>query len=156
MSKKNQQHKPYVEVWGDTVDLKHLLYSSVLGIVFTLGMYLVGRTIFLNIEGLEIGLAKGYSLLVGIVGCLAAAVISAKLFKPKRSIEEKNEGASMEEILEAAGMTVEEEIAALRNLDPKLIAEMEELELWGLLALVPEDSPNYKPEYKQKLEEAKS
>lgn len=152
---KKKQHMPYTEVWGDTVDLKHLLYASLLGIALTLGMYLIGRSIFLNIEGLEVGLAKGYSLLVGIVGCFTAAVISAKLFKPKRIIEEKFENANLEEILEAAGMTVEEEIEGLRNLDPKLIAEMEEVELWGILALVPEDSPNYKPEYKQKLEEGK-
>jgi hypothetical protein len=49
-------------------------------------------------------------------------------------------------------MTMEEEVEALRNLDPKLIAEMEELELYSLLALIPEDSPNYKSEYKQKAE----
>jgi hypothetical protein len=149
---KNVTAKPYTLVWGDTVKLSHLLISSLLGIVLTLGLYLIGRNIFLNIEGLEKGLAKGYSLLVGIAGCFIAAVISAKLFKPKRVIEEKFEKSGIEEILAAADMTVEDEIEGLRNLDPKLIKEMEELELWGLLALTPEDSPNYKSEYKQKLE----
>jgi hypothetical protein len=146
--------KPYTLVWGDTVKLSHLLISSLLGVVLTLGLYIVGRSIFLNIEGLEKGLAKGYSLLVGIAGCFIAGVISAKLFKPKRVIEEKFERGSIEEILAAADMTVEEEIEGLRNLDPKLVHEMEELELWGLLALIPEDSPNYKREYRQKLEAA--
>lgn len=138
------------EVWGDTVDLKELLISSILGIVLTVGTYLIGRSIFLNIEGLDTGLAKGYSLLVGIVGCIASGVISAKLFKPKRIVEEKFENENIEDILKAAGMTVEDEINALRNVDPAIIAEMEEFELYSLLELVPEDSPNYKPEYKEK------
>ncbi|MBP1920663.1 hypothetical protein [Youngiibacter multivorans] len=138
------------EVWGDTVDLKELLISSILGIVLTVGTYLIGRSIFLKIEGLDIGLAKGYSLLVGIGGCVASGIISAKLFKPKRIVEEKFENENIEEILMAAGMTVEDEINALRNVDPAIIAEMEEFELYSLLELVPEDSPNYKPEYKEK------
>jgi hypothetical protein len=152
---KKEAKKPFTEVWGDTVKLSHLCLSSLLGIVLTLGMYLIGRRIFLNIEGLEQGLAKGYSLLVGIVGCLVAAVIAAAKFKPKRIIEEKFESGSIEEILAAAGMTVEDEREGLRNLEPNLIKEMEELELYSLLALVPEDSPNYKAEYRQKLAEAK-
>ncbi|MDR1621342.1 MAG: hypothetical protein LBS00_03080 [Synergistaceae bacterium] len=149
----NKEVKPYVEVWGDTVSLNHLLISSALGVVLTLGMYLIGRSIFLNIPNLEPGLAKGYSLLVGIVGCLTAGIISAVKFKPKRIIEEKFESSSIEDILAAAGMTVEEEIEGLRTLDSDLIKEMEEFELYGLLALIPEDSPNYKPEYKTKLKE---
>jgi len=77
------------------------------------------------------------------------------LFKPKRIVEEKFENEDIEEILKAAGMTVEDEINALRNVDPAIIAEMEEFELYSLLELVPEDSPNYKPEYKEKAKGGK-
>ena len=143
------------EVWGDTVDLKELMIASILGIALTMAMYLIGRSIFLKIDGLDVGLAKGYSLLLGIVGCIASGVISAKLFKPKRIIEEKFENENIEDILKAAGMTVEDEINALRNVDPAIIAEMEEFELYSLLELVPEDSPNYKPEYKEKAKGGK-
>jgi hypothetical protein len=143
------------EVWGDTVDLKELMIASILGIALTMAMYLIGRSIFLKIDGLDVGLAKGYSLLLGIVGCIASGVISAKLFKPKRIIEEKFENENIEDILKAAGMTVEDEINALRNVDPEIIAEMEEFELYSLLELVPEDSPNYKPEYKEKAKGGK-
>ncbi|ETA82193.1 hypothetical protein [Youngiibacter fragilis] len=143
------------EVWGDTVDLKELMIASLLGIALTMSMFLIGRNIFLRIEGLDPGLAKGYSLLIGIVGCIASGVISAKLFKPKRIVEEKFENEDIEEILKAAGMTVEDEINALRNVDPAIIAEMEEFELYSLLELVPEDSPNYKPEYKEKAKGGK-
>lgn len=136
------------EVWGDTVDLKELIMAAGIGIVLTMGMYLVGRNIFLRVEGLDRGLATGYSLLVGIVGCIASGVVSAKLFKPKRVIEEVFENENIEDILLAAGMTLEDEINALRTVDPQIIAEMEEFELYSLLELIPEDSVNYKPEYK--------
>ena len=136
------------EVWGDTVQLSQLAVAAVLGIVLTMGFYLVGRSIFWGMETIEPGLAKGYSLLVGIAGCFLSAVISAKLFKPKRHIEERADTEEIEAVLAAAGMTLEEEALALAHLDPKIIAEMEDLELYSLLALIPETSPNYKPEYR--------
>ncbi len=52
-------------------------------------------------------------------------------------------------------MTVEEEIEALSNLDSEIIKELEDLELYALLALIPEDSKNYKPEYKMKMKGGK-
>jgi hypothetical protein len=58
----------------------------------------------------------------------------------------------IEEILKAAGMTVEEEREALRTVSPEIIREMENFELYSLLALIPEDSPNYKPEYREKAQ----
>lgn len=143
-------NKPLTEVWGDTVNLKELLLASVLGIVLTLAAFLIGRSFFLQVDGLDPGLAKGYSLLVGIAGCLVSAVISANLFKPKRVVEEKFENENIEDIIRAAGMTVEEEIEALATVDPEIIAEMEDLELYALLALIPESSPNYKPIYREK------
>lgn len=50
-------------------------------------------------------------------------------------------------------MTLEEEIDALRTVSPDVIREMESFELYSLLALIPEDSPNYKPEYRLKAKE---
>lgn len=149
-----EEKKVYTEVWGDTVDVKELGIASIIGFVLTMVMFLIGRKIFTGVEGLALGLVNGYSLLVGIMGCLLSGVISAKLFKPKRIIEERFEDSSIEEILRSAGMTLEEEAAALAKVDPQIIKEMEELELYGLLSLIPEDSPNYKPIYKEKLKEA--
>lgn len=137
------------EVWGDTVNLKELLISVVLGVVFTMVFYIAGRTVFLNMGSFDESLAKGYALFVGIVGCFIAAVIAAKCFKPKRFIGELNDIGEIEEVLEYAHMTVEEEAKALAKLDSSVIREMEDLELYGLLSLIPEDSPNYRPEYKE-------
>lgn len=149
---KKQEHVgKYMEVWGDTVVPKELAASAVICVIFTMAFFLAGRTLLLGIESLDPALAKGYSLLVGIVGTFLGATICAKKFKPKRKIMVDFQEENIEDILKAAGMTVEEEREALRTVSPQVIREMEDLELYSLLALIPEDSPNYKPEYRMKL-----
>lgn len=138
------------EVWGDTVNLKELFISVVLGIVLTMAFYVAGRAFFLSMDSIDAGLAKGYALFVGIVGCFIAATISARKFKPKRFIGELNDIGDIQEVLEYAHMTVEEEAEALAKVDKGVIKELEDLELYALLALIPEGSPNYKPEYKER------
>ncbi|MCD8140605.1 MAG: hypothetical protein LUE17_12660 [Planctomycetaceae bacterium] len=142
----------YTEVWGDTVVITELLAASVICIAATMIFYFIGNSIFLGREGMETGLAKGYSLLIGILGCILSAIVCAKLYKPKRVVEERLEQEDILHVLEAAGITPEEEAEALAVADPQIIREMEELELYSLLAMIPEGSPNYKPEYKQKSE----
>lgn len=142
----------YTEVWGDTVVLKELVYACIIGVVLTMSMFLIGRKFFSRMENIDSSLANGYSLLVGVAGCILSGAISAKLFKPKRTVEERFEAEDIEDIIRAAGMTVEEEIEALSNLDSEIIKELEDLELYALLALIPEDSKNYKPEYKIKMD----
>lgn len=149
--KKEEHVGKYMEVWGDTVDPKELGISALLCIVTTMAFFLIGRSVLSGISTLDPGLAKGYSLLVGILGCFIGAAICAKMFKPKRKIMIQFEEENIEDILKASGMTMEEEIEALRTVSPEIIKEMEDLEIYSLLALIPEDSPNYKPEYKEKL-----
>ncbi len=154
MEEKNATPK-YTKVWGDLVSLKELVIASILGIAITMGMFFLGQYIFNEvIDGLDPALANGYSLLVGVSGVFVSGFISAKLFKPKRIVIDKMERQGIADVLKAAGITPEEEAAALAEASPEIIKEMEDLELYGLLALIPEDSPNYKPEYKQKLKEA--
>lgn len=149
MVEEKKTEKPLTEVWGDTVNLKELLFAVLLGIVFTMGFYLVARHFLLQIDSLEASLARGYALFVGIAGCLISSVISAKVFKPKRIISEMNKSSDIEEVLTHAGMSMEDEIDALIKLDPEIIKEMEKFSLYPLLALIPEGAPNYKPEYKE-------
>lgn len=122
-------------VWGDTVALKELFIASIIGIVLTLGGYIIGRNFFRGMENLEPGLANGYALMVGIIGCVLAGVISAVLFKPKRIIEEKFEQEDIAEVLKADGMTVEEEAAYLATVDPQILEELKDLNLTALLEL---------------------
>ena len=151
MGKKEEHIGKYMSVWGDTVVLKELAISAVICVVLTMVFFIGGRTILQGIESLETALANGYALLVGIVGTFIGAAICAKLFKPKRQIMVQFQEENIEDILKAAGMTIEEERDALRTVSPEVIREMEDLELYSLLALIPEDSSNYKPEYRQKV-----
>ena len=149
---KKQEHVgQYMEVWGDTVVPKELAASAVICVILTMVFFLAGRSVLLSIDSLDPALAKGYSLLVGIIGTFLGATICAKKFKPKRNIMIEFQEENIEDILKAAGMTVEEEQEALRHVSPQIIREMEDLELYSLLALIPEDSPNYKPEYRQRV-----
>lgn len=148
--KKNEQTGKYMEVWGDTVVPKELAVAACICVALTMAFFLGGRTLLLGIDSLNPSLAKGYSLLVGIVGTFIGTAISAKLFKPKRKIMIDFQEENIEDILKSAGMTVEEEREALRTVGPQVIREMEDLELYSLLSLIPEDCANYKPEYQMK------
>lgn len=125
----------YAELWGDRVTLKELLIAAVIGIALTMGCYLAASGYFLNNPGIEPGLAKGYSLMVGIGGCILSAAISSLFFKPKRIIIDKAEAADVAGALEAAGSTMEAEIEGIQNASPESVREMESLGLTGLLNL---------------------
>lgn len=153
MSKKKEKH--LVEVWGDTVALDELGYASLLGAILTIAFYLLGRVFLGKIGTIDPSLVKGYSLMVGIVGCLLSGFISSKLFKPKRIIEDRIKLEEIETVLANNGITLEEEIEALSKLPADVIKEMEDVGLWQLLALIPESSPNYNPEYKLRAEKQK-
>ena len=43
--KKEIKNEKYTEVWGDTVVLKELLYSCVIGVFLTMGMFFLGQKI---------------------------------------------------------------------------------------------------------------
>ncbi|MDD7463493.1 MAG: hypothetical protein SOW41_00595 [Anaerococcus sp.] len=147
---KDDNRAKYTEVWGDRVVLKELAYACLLGVVLTMAFFLIGQKIFHSMNDLEESLADGYALVVGVAGCILSGAISAKLFKPKRVIEEKVEFEEIEEIIRSAGLTIEEEAKELANADEDIIKELEDLKLYALLALIPEGSKNYKAEYKIK------
>ena len=144
-----KKEKVLTEVWGDTVNIKELAISIILGVIFTMCFYLIGRKIFMSMGTIEENLAKGYALFVGIAGCFIAAVISAKSFRPKRFVAELDSTTDIAEVLEYAHMTPEEEGEALTKVGPDVIKELEDLELYGLLALIPEGANSYKPEYRE-------
>lgn len=74
-----------LEVWGDTVDSRHLGRAIALGLVVAGSLYLAADEITPSLVD-DPTLAHSYALLVGLLGCLIAAVISAKLFAPKRTV----------------------------------------------------------------------
>jgi hypothetical protein len=128
---------PYAEVWGDTVDLKHLLASTVVGVVLTMGGYLIGLRIFSSQAGkLSEALIKGYSLMVGVAGCILTGVICAVLFPPKRVLVEKAQSVEVREALGAVGIEPADELEGLESLEPAARKELEELGLLEALSKV--------------------
>lgn len=76
-----------IEVWGDTVDTKHLSISIALGVGIASPTFLLGRRFFkATVE--DQTLAQSYALLLGLAACLLAAFIAARLFKPKRIVSQ--------------------------------------------------------------------
>ncbi|NYI77375.1 hypothetical protein [Nocardioides panzhihuensis] len=74
-----------IEVWGDTVDTRHLGASIALGAGIATPTFLLGRRLFrATVE--DQTLAQSYALLLGLGACLVAAFIAARLFKPKRIV----------------------------------------------------------------------
>ncbi|GAA4617298.1 hypothetical protein [Saccharopolyspora hordei] len=86
MTGDQQEERPYVQVWGDAVHPRHLWPAVLIGVVLGLGGLLVGEWVF---AGASPELREGYALLTGLAGCLVAAVVSAKLFPPKRVVREQ-------------------------------------------------------------------
>ena len=131
----NQSVKKFAEVWGDTLVLKELLFSAILGIALTMAGYLLGVRYFAEIKGLSKSLITGYALMTGIIGCVAAGTIASKLYKPKRTVEDMIVQEDIAAVLKAGDMTLEEETLAMTNLDSQVLSEMQELNLQALLDL---------------------
>ncbi|WP_347557814.1 hypothetical protein [Robbsia sp. KACC 23696] len=73
----------YVEVWGDTVDPRHLAWSILIGIGVSFSAFLVANAILARFVH-DLAMARAYAMLVGLGGCLIGGAICARLFKPKR------------------------------------------------------------------------
>lgn len=124
----------YADVWGDTVNLRHLASGMVIGIVISLAFYIGAlKLIQGNFPKLPVNLMTAYSLLMGIVGCIISAVVSAKLFKPKRTLnEEEFSEADRNIILDELKVDRAKEAEELKTVEPAVVAEMKSLQLYEL------------------------
>ncbi|WP_312561652.1 hypothetical protein [Anaerospora sp.] len=130
------EKKPYADVWGDTVDLKHLAIAMGIGIIISLSFYILGLNYLqVNFSKLAANLMTAYALLIGIAGCLLSAIISAKLFKPKRKLnEEEFSEADRLAVLEELKIDIDKEAEELQSVGPKVIQEMKDLQIYDLFA----------------------
>ncbi len=71
--------KELVEIWGDVVEVKSLIFSILISIVSTMGLY------FLAPNG-----DKTKALFFGLFGAVLGFGISTILIKPKRNIIKEN------------------------------------------------------------------
>lgn len=122
----------YLEVWGDTVDSRHMATSIWLGVGIATPTFLISRTVFSRTVENQT-LAGSYALLLGLAGCLVAAVIAARLFKPKRIVQESH--ATLESRQEALDAIVEQggEWTDPADLDPAVQDELRQLGLYDVL-----------------------
>jgi len=119
----------YLEVWGDTVDSRHLVGSIGLGIGIAVPIYLLADWGFDVLTGGDV-LAHSYALVAGLGACVLAAVVAARLFKPKRIVQI---GTVHTGSREAAMDAIEEEMGLLGNPDElsrSALAEVKELGLY--------------------------
>ena len=131
------------DIWGDTVNLHHLGCAMVIGLFLGSLFYVGGLKI---IEGLfpdlVASLQRAMGLIVGIVGCLLAAFISARLFPPKRTLtEESFSPESRLKILKEMGVNMKEEAELMKNMPADIIHEMKELQLYDVFAHGAETAP---------------
>lgn len=76
----------FYQVWNDSVVIKDLVIAMIINIVLTV-IFLYSAIYILSAYVTDPNIMKGYSLLIGLIGCVLGAIICMKLFKPKRVIE---------------------------------------------------------------------
>lgn len=80
-------HGRLAEVWGDIVDLGDLARAIVIGAVVSLAFYSVAGRLFAPFAAPET--ARSFAMLAGLVGCVCAGAVCARLFRPKRIMTEE-------------------------------------------------------------------
>ena len=120
--------RDYLEVWGDTVDGRHLLFSILLCVGIATPSYMLAKGLF-GQTAIEPGLASSYSLLVGLGACLVGAVVCARAFPPKRVlVEQTDEAGSRADAMDA----IEEENGPLGDPDELPAAVLREVKELGI------------------------
>ncbi|MCG7357453.1 hypothetical protein ACI2KH_24145 [Roseomonas mucosa] len=125
--------KRYAEVWGDTVDLKDLRKAVVIGGVIALACYFIaGRILAQYVATPQI--ARTYAMLFGLLGCIGAGAVCARLFAPKRDLSERaHDDAWREETLEQLASEAGG-LGRIADLPLAVQAEMKELGLYESFA----------------------
>lgn len=123
------------EVWGDTVDLRHLAWAIAIGTgISVLGFYLASRWLATVVESRQ--LAHAYAMLAGLAGCVIAGVICARAFPPKREVTEQDTSNDPEwrrEVLEELARQPGG-LGTVQDLPPAVVQELKELKLYELFA----------------------
>jgi len=125
------------EVWGDTVDSRHLLAAIAVGAACSLGAFYLAQHLLTGwVESAQ--MARAYAMLLGILGSLLGGGVSACLFKPKRHVvEHVADPAWRLQVIEEL-RTEYGGIGQLSDLPPEVRNELREL---GLERLFDEAEP---------------
>lgn len=135
MTSKDPADWRLAEVWGDTVDLRHLAWAIAIGTgISVLGFYLASRWLATVVESRQ--LAHAYAMLAGLAGCVIAGVICARAFPPKREVTEldtSNDPEWRREVLEELARQPGG-LGTVQDLPPAVVQELKELKLYELFA----------------------
>mgnify|MGYP006944714658 CR=1 FL=1 len=135
MTSKDPADWRLAEVWGDTVDLRHLAWAIAIGTgISVLGFYLTSRWLATVVESRQ--LAHAYAMLAGLAGCVIAGVICARAFPPKREVTEldtSNDPEWRREVLEELARQPGG-LGTVQDLPPAVVQELKELKLYELFA----------------------
>ncbi|QPR36085.1 hypothetical protein I6G96_06650 [Delftia acidovorans] len=135
MTSKDPADWRLAEVWGDTVDLRHLAWAIAIGTgISVLGFYLASRWLATVVESRH--LAHAYAMLAGLAGCVIAGVICARAFPPKREVTEldtSNDPEWRREVLEELARQPGG-LGTVQDLPPAVVQELKELKLYELFA----------------------
>ncbi|ABX32932.1 conserved hypothetical protein [Delftia acidovorans SPH-1] len=135
MTSKDPADWRLAEVWGDTVDLRHLAWAIAIGTgISVLGFYLASRWLVTVVESRQ--LAHAYAMLAGLAGCVIAGVICARAFAPKREVTEldtSNDPEWRREVLEELARQPGG-LGTVQDLPPAVVQELKELKLYELFA----------------------
>ena len=125
-----------VTIWEDVVDFRQLLIGHACGSALGFASYAAAfRAFTAGFPGEEPSLIKGYALMAGIAGCVMAAVLIARVCKPKRLLRDTDQGPIDRAVLiRDLALNPEEERRALETASPKLIREMQQLQVLDLFA----------------------
>lgn len=129
----SEQSYNLFEVWGDTIDARHLASAIVIGAAISLGAYVLTRW-GLNLVIEDAHMVHAYSMLGGIVGCLAGGVVSAMLFKPKRTVVEEVVDEQFRQAVLADLRKQYGHIGSIDDLSPEVAEELQELGLYEMFA----------------------
>jgi hypothetical protein len=121
------------EVWGDTVDLRHLAWSVVLGVALSVAAFEAGQAV-LSSAARDPAIVRAYAMLIGLGGCVAAGALSAVFFPPKRvviehTVDESDRLRVLDQLGEECGG-----IGSLSDLPASAVAELRELGLYDPFA----------------------
>lgn len=123
----------YAEVWGDTVDLRHLGGAIVLGIGIGTGAFLAGKSLLASLVA-DAAIARAYAMLLGLGGCLLAGAVCARLFEPKRQVvEQASDASERQRVLDQLSAEYGG-LGAITDLSDAARAELAELGLLELFA----------------------
>lgn len=122
------EEETYLEVWGDTVSSKHLLWSILLGVGVATTVFLTAQWA-LDTLGTDPAMVDSYSLLIGLAACLAVAVVCARLFPPKRHLTEMDANSDSRE---SAMDAIEAEVGPIGDPDDFPRPVLEEVKMLGL------------------------